>query len=82
MRTTALAFALLIAATAAFSAPSFAREKSYQACSPPFSGPPFCQPPMGYEQIQAKSAAIGKSGAAKTAAPAPKSAPRSAPSRK
>lgn len=74
--------AIALTATLAFSAPVFAREPLLQVCGPPFTGPPFCQPPMGYEQPQMKSAAIGKSGAAKTAAPAPKSAPRSAPSKK
>lgn len=68
--------AIVLSATLAFSAPVFAREQSLQVCGPPFTGPPFCQPPLGYERPQMKSAAT------KTAAPAPKSAPQSAPSKK
>ena len=79
MRTTALAFALLIAATATFSAPSFAREKSYQACSPPFSGPPFCQPPFSQGEL---STGTGKTSTAKTPAQAPRSAPQPSSSKK
>jgi len=67
---------IVLSATLAFSAPVFARGQLLQVCGPPFTGPPFCQPPRDYEPVQMKSAA------AKTAAPAPKSAPQPAPSKK
>ncbi|SDY96176.1 hypothetical protein SAMN04487939_11057 [Lysobacter sp. yr284] len=79
MRTTALAFALLIAATAAFSAPSFAREKSYQACSPPFSGPPFCQPPLSQGEL---SSGTDRRATTKAPTQAPRSAPQPSTAKK
>ncbi|QQP99566.1 hypothetical protein [Lysobacter enzymogenes] len=79
MRTT-LAFALLIAATATFSAPSFAREPSYQACSPPFSGPPFCSPPFSQVELSTNT---GKRAATKApTTQAPRSAPQPSTAKK
>lgn len=69
---------VVLAASFAFSAPVFAREQSSQVCGPPFTGPPFCQPPM-YDQLRTTAT---RSTSGTVSAPAPKSAPAPAASKK